>query len=129
MTKPGLATITISGSLLLFRSQIASSSSPTREVAKSHIESNGPAPSQFDRILKRDLTAYFNKARGKGIVVYYKYLRQGATQVGASYPKYYLWVGLYRQKIILDAGAVRVASIDQGHFEVTHYLAAAEIRK
>jgi hypothetical protein len=99
------------------------------DVARSHVEENEPAPAQFDRLLKRDLTAYFNKVKGGKVTVYYKFLRIGATQSGVSYPKYYVWVGLYRQKKAMESGAVRAAAIDREYFQITDYLSAAQIRR
>ncbi len=128
MQKSGLAVLTISG-LLFAGSCQTLVASPLDEVSKSHVKGNAPTQSKFDKILKRDLTSYFQKSKGKGITVNYKYLRQGATQSGVSYPKYYLWVSVYRRKKLIDAGAVRVAALDQTYFDVTDYLSKAQIRK
>jgi hypothetical protein len=128
MQKSGLTVLTISG-LLLAGNCPRSLASPLDDAAKSHVEGNAPPPSKFDKILKRDLTAYFQELKGKGITVKYQYLRKGATQSGVSYPKYYLWVSVYKHKKVIDAGAVRVAAIDQTEFEITDYLSKAQIRK
>jgi hypothetical protein len=93
-------------------------------VANSHIEANVPASGQFSSLLARDLRSYFQAPR-----VDYELLRQGPTQTGISYPKYYLWVKVRNSSGALSSeGAVRVAAIDQIRFEVTNFLPAQEIR-
>ena len=93
-------------------------------IANSHIEANVPASSQFSSLLTRDLQSYFQAPR-----VDFELLRQGPTQTGISYPKYYLWVRVRNSSGSLSSeGAVRVAAIDQVRFEVTNFLSAQEIR-
>lgn len=99
------------------------------EVAASHINSNVPAKPNFDRFLKRDLTAYFTRSTGRKVAVDYAFLREGPTQTGVSYPKYYLWVKIRIGKNVIEEGAVRVAAIDQKQFEITHYLSKAAMKK
>lgn len=93
-------------------------------IASSHIEANVPTSGQFSSLLVRDLQSYFQAPR-----VDYELLRQGPTQTGISYPKYYIWVKV-RNSFggLVSEGAVRVAAIDQVRFEVTNFLAAQEIR-
>jgi hypothetical protein len=94
-------------------------------IANSHINANVPASDQFSNLLARDLQSHFQAPR-----VDYELLRQGPTQTGISYPKYYLWVKIRNSSGGLAAeGAVRVAAIDQVRFEVTHFLPAQEIRE
>lgn len=104
-------------------------SNPMAEIAESHINGNVPVSSDFDRFLKRDLTAYFTKSIGKRIAVEYQFLREGATQTGISYPKYYLWVKIRNGKKLIEEGAVRVAAIDQKQFDITHYLSKATMKQ
>ena len=99
------------------------------EVAKSHIEGNVPSQADFDRFLQRDLTAYFRKAAGKPVTVRYELLRDGPTQTGVAYPKYYLWVKVFRDGKQSDEGAVRVAAIAKREFGVAEYLPKAEMQK
>lgn len=110
-------------------SSTAPDTSPLHELAQSHIEGNAPAETDFDKLLKRDLTAYFTKSKGKGTSVTYLFLREGATQSGVSYPKYYLWVSIHRNKKLIETGAVRVAAIDQEYFDITDYLSKSQILK
>src|SRR5438094_5556117 len=65
---------------------------PMAAIAESHIKGNVPAKARFDKYLWRDLTAYFARSTGKKVAVAYEFLREGPTQTGSSYPKYYLWV-------------------------------------
>lgn len=99
------------------------------QIAESHTAANVPTKANFDKFLRRDLTAYFAKATGKKVIVKYELLRDGPTQSGVAYPKYYLWVKISRDKTPLQEGAVRVAAIQRRRFEVTHYLSKVEIAK
>ena len=100
-----------------------------RDISTSHIKGNAPQDAVFAKYLQRDLITYFTKLTGKKLTVEYEFLRQGATQSGLSYPKYYLWVKLRHGKRILHEGAVRVAAIEQKQFEVTDYLSKADMKK
>lgn len=125
MQKVGLVFLAVLGTLPSFGRQTF----PLSSVAQSHIEGNVPAPADFDRFLKRDLTAYFTKQSGKSVSVNYEYLRKGPTQSGVAFPKYYVWVRIYRNKLLSSEGAVRVAAINRTHFDITDYLSKAQIRK
>jgi hypothetical protein len=60
-----------------------------------------------------------------------EFLREGATQSGVAYPKFYLWVAVYDSilKNELGQGAIRVAAIEKKHFQITDYLTKEEIIK
>ena len=123
------------GSLALVSGSIApahAQADPTnamKEIADSHLRGNIPKGAAFDRYLRRDLTAYFAKATGKKVTVAYEFLRDGPTQSGVSYPKYYLWVTVRLGKKKLDEGAVRVAAINRERFEVTDFLSKVAMKK
>lgn len=97
------------------------------DVQASHIEGNAPARGDFERLLKRDLTAYFLPDPSEGAEVEYEFLRDGPTQSGVSYPKYYLWVRVKARGSIQQEGAVRLAAIDRERFEVTDFLSREQI--
>jgi hypothetical protein len=61
-------------------------------VAQSHIDANVPSAEQFHSLLKRDLQAFFSNRHGSSVTVSYELLRDGPTQTGIAYPKYYAWV-------------------------------------
>lgn len=106
----------------------AQSWDPARDA---HIEAHIPEASQFDALLRRDLLAYF-QASGLPTAqrVEVDLLRDGPTQSGMAYPKYYAWVRVLGSEGAqpLLQGAVRLAAIDRQSFEVTHFVAAREIR-
>jgi hypothetical protein len=56
-------------------------------------------------------------------------LRNGPTQSGVAYPKYYLWAVVRNKTKIITKGAVRVATIEKTHFEITHFVSEEEIQK
>jgi hypothetical protein len=86
-----------------------------------HVEGNVPPGKLFDELLTRDLNDYFCR-NSNDCKVQYELLRDGPTQSGTSYPKYYLWVRFTKGGTVAGEGAVRVAAIDQKRFEVTHFL-------
>jgi hypothetical protein len=98
------------------------------QIADSHIEANVPKGALFNEYLNRDLNSYFCVA-SKGCVVEYELLRDGPTQTGISYPKYYLWVRCSTKNAVDREGAVRVAAIEQKRFDVTNFLSRDEISK
>jgi len=96
------------------------------DIAKSHIDANVPKGKQFDEYLQRDLKSYFCEA-STDCKVEYELLREGPTQTGISYPKFYLWARCLKRKVVASEGAVRVAAIDQKRFDVTQFLSREEI--
>ena len=127
MQKIRLVALVISGGLLVSGSQTYLME---KVAAQSHVQRDALAQSEFDKILKRDLTAYFTELGGEGITVSYEYLREGATQVSLANPKYYLWVSVYRHQQLIDVGAARVAAIQQNsYFQVTHYFSKSQLRE
>src|SRR6266550_2261815 len=61
-------------------------------VAESHIAANVPSTNDFRPFLIRDLTAYLKPTHGDKLTVDYELLRDGPTQSGVAYPKFYLWL-------------------------------------
>ncbi len=102
----------------------------TDPIQRSHINANVPDRGDFDRILHRDLESYFaNDRKEAGVSVAFEFLREGPTQTGIAFPKYYLWVRIGEGARPEDRGAVRVAAVEKQQFEVTHFLSEAEIRR
>lgn len=99
------------------------------DLQRSHIEANVPAPEEFERLLQRDLLAFFKHSVGSAITsVEVQPLRSGPTQSGVSYPKFYLWVKVMAGSSVQQTGAVRVAAVQRTRFEVTDFMAAASIK-
>lgn len=109
--------------------QTTPSANPLAHTAQSHILGNLPDQANFEKFLSRDLTTYFTKAAGKKVTVKYELLRNGPTQSGFSYPKYYLWVRVFRGGKLSETGAVRVAALEKTHFEVTTFLTQARMKR
>ncbi len=103
--------------------------SPLDAVAQSHIDGNIPDKANFAEFLERDLNAYFSKLICKPVVVDYELLRDGPTQTGISYPKYYAWVKAIEDNQTLSEGAVRLAAIAKKRFEITHFLSIIEMKR
>ncbi len=100
-----------------------------REIpAFTHRSQTVPPAADFDRILRRDLETYFARSRGTDLIVDWELLRDGPTQSGVAYPKFYAWVRVRRNGAIVDQGAVRLAAIDRKLFEVTDFVPETSIR-
>ena len=98
-------------------------------IAASHIEANVPSEKDFDIFMKRDLEQYFKEAKKKPVTVDYELLRNGPTQSGTAFPKFYAWVVVKAGGVIIEEGAVRVAAIEKKRFGVYDYLSQPEIER
>jgi len=100
-----------------------------RDVQRSHIEANVPSKAQFDVLAHRDLLAYFKQHDSADVSsVEYELLRDGPTQSGVAYPKFYLWVHVIGGKKN-QSGAVVVAAVAKERLEVYNFMSSAQIRK
>jgi hypothetical protein len=98
------------------------------DVRRSYIEANVPAAGDFDPLLRRDLGAFFAARTAQAVEVQYRLLRDGPTQTGLAYPKYYAWVRVFAGSSLVEEGAVRLAAIERKRFEITDYVTAATAR-
>lgn len=109
-------------------SQSSSQQKAIIDIQRSHIDANVADQSQFDSLMKRDLEKYFSATFGQ-VSVKWEFLRNGATQSGVAYPKYYLWTKIYNGDKLLDEGAVRVAAIEKTGFNITDFVNIKDIRQ
>jgi hypothetical protein len=100
-----------------------------REVQRSQIEGHAPSGSDVRALLQRGLASYFASPGEPAPEVEIELLREGPTQSGVAYAKYYVWVRVVRAGVSDRQGAARVAAVERERFEVTHFLSAAEIRR
>ena len=98
------------------------------DIQRSHIEGHVPAAADFARLLSRDLTKHLTTLRGKALRTEHELLRDGPTQSGVAYPKFYVWVRVFQDKSLVEEGAARVAAVERKAFEVTNYVEAKAIR-
>lgn len=92
------------------------------DIAESHVRANVPDGKDFDSFLKRDLAAYFKGERKGTIAVEYELLRDGPTQTGISFPKFYAWVKAREDGRLFAEGAARLAAVEKKRFGVTDFL-------
>ena len=98
-------------------------------VQLSHIEANVPSQDNFETLLKRDLLAFMRVQGGPSATrVEYKLLRDGPTQSGVAYPKFYAWVQAFAGAQLISEGVVRLAAVERQRFDVTDYVRAKEVR-
>ncbi|WP_155847544.1 hypothetical protein [Asticcacaulis benevestitus] len=95
--------------------------------SESNLIENIPSNENFETYLQRDLNKYFTDLKSREVKVTYTLLRDGPTQSGIAYPKYYLWVKVNSDGNLLDQGAVRLAAIDGLRFEITDFLSISDI--
>jgi hypothetical protein len=100
---------------------------PVQDLQSAHIAAHVPIGTDFDAFLVRDLAAYFVRQGITAPVVTYELLRDGPTQSGVSYPKYYVWVTARASNGSVVDGAARLAAIDRTHFEVTDFVSREQI--
>src|SRR6185295_11679305 len=98
-------------------------------IADSHVRANVPDEKDFDSFLKRDLESYFQELKKKRVVVEYQLLRNGPTQSGTAFPKFYIWVMIKENGVLLEDGAIKVAAMEKKRFAVYDYLARADIER
>jgi hypothetical protein len=99
-------------------------------IADSHVRANVPDEKDFHSLLKRDLESYFRDLKKKKeIVVEYQLLRDGPTQSGTAFPKFYAWVIVKENGTLLEEGVVRVAAIEKKRFGVYDYLSRVDIER
>lgn len=97
-------------------------------IGLAHIAAYSPDESDFNAIFTRDAQTYFTDRKGRPVTVRYEQLRDGPTQSGVGFPKYYLWVKVFSDDTLLDEGAVRVAGVAKDRFEITDFLDTTQIR-
>ncbi|MDA0339877.1 MAG: hypothetical protein O2910_08615 [Proteobacteria bacterium] len=61
-------------------------------ISQSHIDANVPSSKDFDAFFRRDLEAYFTLPPNYDVKLEYELLRDGPTQTGLAFPKFYAWV-------------------------------------
>ena len=94
-----------------------------------YIEANVPPEDVFSTYLERDVLAYMRAEISPKITdVKTTLLRQGATQSGIAYPKFYLWVVATSKGGAVIDGAARIAAVDRAGFKITRFLSKKEIK-
>ena len=101
--------------------------SPMEDIAKSHITENVQEAKLFDEYMKRDLGEFLCKEK-EGCSVEYQLLRDGPTQTGISYPKFYVWTKCFQKDGTVSEGAARLAAIEKRGFNVTDFLFRDQIK-
>lgn len=100
------------------------------QIREAQIAAHVPSNAQFDSLLRRDLTNYFEGTETGGeLQLDYQLLRETPTQSGIAHPKFYLWAQARSGDQVIKLGALRVAAIDRQRFEVHQFLSAATIRQ
>jgi hypothetical protein len=118
---------------IIFTATVALAQAPSsaispevRKIQRAHLDAQIPPKEDFDRLMSRDLTAYFTKAGEPPAKVSYEMLRKGPTLAGVSSPKYYAWVTVGETSPV--HGAVRLKAVDGKRFEVMEFFSVEQIR-
>jgi len=96
-----------------------------QKLAESHVSGNVPAAKELIPQQTRDLNLYFSSQPGGSATQKFDWLREGPTQVGLSYPKFYVWVQLQDGR----EAAVEVAAVNKQKFHVAEVFFATDITK
>jgi hypothetical protein len=96
------------------------------DIARSHIDANVPSSEFFDTYMKRDLGSYLCKGTSP-CRIEYQLLRDGPTQTGIAYPKFYVWVKCFIGERLQTEGAARLAAIDKKEFQIADFLTRSQI--
>jgi hypothetical protein len=99
------------------------------QVAQSHVDANVPQPGDFDRFMRRDLQSYLESAGYKPVLIHYELLRDGPTQVGSAYPKFYVWMQADTGDSAFTEGVARLAAVDKKEFQVTDFILMSDLRQ
>ncbi|HET8646200.1 MAG TPA: hypothetical protein VFO85_11970 [Vicinamibacteria bacterium] len=119
--------IDVAGMVVLLLAQ-APDQTALEEMRRSRIEANVPPPQEMAPLLRRDLEAYFKALLSKPVRVEHQFLREGPTQSGVEYPRFYLWVSVSAAGAVITEGAVGVLAIERRRFEVTAFVSDKKIR-
>lgn len=96
-------------------------------IHKSYLDANIPDQSKFDSLLARDLVGHFSEI-SELAEVHWVFLREGPTQSGTSYPKFYLWVKIYENNKLLKEEAARVQAMEKTRFSITDFVDFDDIK-
>jgi hypothetical protein len=124
-TTLGLASLLLCISIFMTESR-CHAQNPMSDIARSHIDANVPSPEFFDVYMKRDLSSYLCKSAAS-CRIEYQLLRDGPTQTGISYPKFYVWAKCFIDNRLQTEGAVRVAAVNKKEFQITNFLSRSQI--
>jgi len=91
-----------------------------------HVTPNLPASEDFDAELSHTLTSYMCAGYSDKCVCKYELLREGPTQAGLSYPKYYVWAKSIDSGKVTSEGALRLVAQEKT-FHVREYLSKKDI--
>jgi hypothetical protein len=102
--------------------------SEVRTIQRAHLDAQIPPSADFDRLMSRDLAAYFSKPGEPPAKVSYEMFRKGPTLAGVSSPKYYAWVIVGDPGSSAVRGAVRLKAVGPERFEVMEFFSVDQIR-
>lgn len=97
------------------------------QIHQGNISYHTPAPADFHRLLQRDLNAYFRE-KYKNSNTIYEMLKDEPTQLGVSFPHFYVWAKVSCRGKLVTQGAVSLDAIEQNEFHVTQFFSIHQIR-
>lgn len=97
-------------------------------ISMAHIKANAPDEAHFDELLTSSLETYCrDMGGGKPVTVRYAMLRDGPTQAGLGFPKYYVWVEVFDGPRRIVQGAAKAVGINRQELEITDFFSEATI--
>jgi hypothetical protein len=120
--------LVLAGSLAVAQGQPSKPTEEMRNAQRKHLDEQIPPKEDIERLMQRDLVAYFTKAGEPPATVQYELFRKGPTLAGVSSPKYYAWVIVGDPASPTSRGAVRMAAKDGQRFDVMNFFTVDQIR-
>ncbi len=109
------------------QSQLLLETSNVQEIQKSHIDANVPTAEKHERYIEAEIRRYFKLPQAEKFEIHSELLRNWPTQSGMSYPKFYRWVRITKNKQPLISGAIRYAVMEKKEAEILDFVDAHTI--
>lgn len=97
------------------------------QIHQGNISDHTPVQADFHKLLQRDLNAYFRK-KYKNADTTYEMLKDEPTQLGVSFPHFYVWAKVLCRGKFITQGAVSLDAMNKKEFYVTRFFSVNQIR-
>lgn len=109
---------------LSVQSQLLPDTSTIHDIQKNHIDANVPTAQKHELFIVDEIKRYFKLSKTDSVEIHSELLRDKRTQSGISYPKFYRWVMVTKNKWPIISGAIRYALIEKKRAEITDFVDA-----
>lgn len=103
-------------------SQLLMDATTIQDIQKSHIDANLPPIEKHEMLIKDEIRRYLKLSKTEKLKIESELLRTQPTQSGISYPKFYRWVKVIKNKWPIIAGAIRYSLIEKKKAEISDFV-------